>query len=118
MDQVIPPTPTVPQNLFNICSGTNSLLLAASSPVVVNTFTYTLNMIDSWGDGWNGNTMSVFVNGNPVLSNVTFANGFNASLTFQVAAGNTITAQFNGGGAFINECTYNITNNNNNRTTL
>jgi hypothetical protein len=113
VDQVIPPTPTVPQNLFNICSGTNSLLLAASSPVVVNTFTYTLNMIDSWGDGWNGNTMSVFVNGNPVLSNVTFANGFNASLTFQVAAGNTITAQFNGGGAFINECTYNITNNNN-----
>ncbi|MBM3164207.1 MAG: T9SS type A sorting domain-containing protein [Bacteroidetes bacterium] len=113
VDQVIPPTPTVPQNLFNICSGTNSLLLAANSPVVVNTFTYTLNMIDSWGDGWNGNTMTVFVNGNPVLNNVTFNNGFNASLTFQVAAGNSVTAQFNGGGAFINECTYNITDNNN-----
>jgi hypothetical protein len=113
VDQVIPPTPTVPQNLFNICSGTNSLLLAANSPVVVNTFTYTLNMIDSWGDGWNGNTMTVFVNGNPILNNVTFNNGFNSSLTFQVAAGNSVTAQFNGGGAFINECTYNITNNNN-----
>jgi hypothetical protein len=113
VDQVIPPTPTVPQNLFNICSGTNSQLLVATSPVVVNTFTYTLNMIDSWGDGWNGNTMSVFVNGNPVLNNVTFNNGFNSSLTFQVAAGNTITAQFNGGGAFLNECTYTITNNNN-----
>ena len=113
VDQVIPPVPTVPQNLFNICSGTNSLLLAASSPVVVNTFTYTLNMIDSWGDGWNGNTMSVFVNGNPVLNNVTFNNGFSSALTFQVAAGNAVTAQFNGGGAFIGECTFNIVNNTN-----
>ena len=113
VDQVIPPVPTVPQNLFNICSGTNSLLLAASSPVVVNTFTYTLNMIDSWGDGWNGNTMSVFVNGNPVLNNVTFNNGFNSALTFQVAAGDAVTAQFNGGGFDIQECTFNIVNNSN-----
>ena len=113
VDQVIPPVPTVPQNLFNICSGTNSLNLNASSPVVINTFTYTLNMIDSWGDGWNGNTMSVFVNGNPVLNNVTFNNGFSSALTFQVAAGNLVTAQFNGGGAFIGECTFNIVNNSN-----
>ena len=113
VDQVIPPVPTVPQNLFNICSGTNSLNLNASSPVVVNTFTYTLNMIDAFGDGWNGNTMSVFVNGNPVLNNVTFNNGFSSALTFQVASGNLITAQFNGGGAFIGECTFNIVNNSN-----
>lgn len=113
VDQVIPPVPTVPQNLINICSGTNSLLLAASSPVVVNTFTYTLYMIDAFGDGWNGNTMSVFVNGNPVLNNVTFNNGFSSALTFQVAAGNAVTAQFNGGGAFIGECTFNIVNNTN-----
>jgi hypothetical protein len=67
-------------------------------------------MIDSWGDGWNGNTISVLVNGVPVLVNATFNSGFTSSQTFNVSGGNAVTTQWNGGGLFIGECTYTITN--------
>ena len=112
VDQVIPATPTIPQNVFNVCSGTNSVFMAANSPAVNNSYTYTLNVIDSWGDGWNGNTINVNVNGNPVLNGVTLATGFTGSFTFTVSNGNSITAQFNAIGFFANECTYTIVDNN------
>ncbi|MFN4951160.1 MAG: GEVED domain-containing protein, partial [Flavobacteriales bacterium] len=114
VDQVIPPAPTVAQNSFNVCSGTNSILLGASFPIVNNTFTYTLNFFDSFGDGWNGNTINVSVNGSPVLSGVTLPSGSNGSQTFTVNGGQTITTQFNAIGSWINECTYNITDQNGN----
>jgi len=112
VDQVIPQAPTVPQNLFNVCSGANSVLLAANAPAANNTYTYTLNFFDSFGDGWNGNTINVNVNGNPVLNGVTLANGFTGSLPFTVSNGNAITAQFNAIGFFVGECTFNIVDNN------
>ncbi len=114
VDQVIPPAPTVAQNSFNVCSGTNSILLGASSPIVNNTFTYTLNFFDSFGDGWNGNTINVNVNGVAVLSGVTLPSGSNGSATFTVNGGQSITTQFNAIGAWISECTYNIVDNNGN----
>lgn len=114
VDQIIPPAPVVAQNSFNVCSGTNSVLLNASAPVVNNTFTYTLNFFDSFGDGWNGNTINVSLNGTPVLSGVTLATGSTGSLTFTVTGGNALTTQFNAIGSWINECTYNIVDNNGN----
>jgi hypothetical protein len=54
--------------------------------------------------------MNVLVNGTPVLVNATFNNGFTSSQTFTVSGGNAVTTQWNGGGAFIGECTYTITN--------
>jgi hypothetical protein len=114
VDQVIPPAPTVAQNSFNVCSGTNSILLGASSPIVNNTFTYTLNFFDSFGDGWNNNTINVNVNGVAVLSGVTLPSGSNGSATFTVNGGQSITTQFNAIGAWISECTYNIVDNNGN----
>ena len=39
------------------------------------TGTYRLALIDSFGDGWNGGTVTVRVNGIPVLSNITLATG-------------------------------------------
>ena len=114
VDQVIPPAPNVAQNSFNVCSGTNSILLGASFPIVNNTFTYTLNFFDSFGDGWNGNTITVSVNGSPVLSGVTLPSGSTGSQTFTVNGGQTITSQFNAIGSWISECTYNITDQNGN----
>ena len=114
VDQVIPAAPTVLQNSFNICSGTNSLLLNASAPIVNNTFTYTLNFFDSFGDGWNGNTINVNVNGVAVLNGVTLPSGSIGSQTFTVNGGQSITTQFNAIGSFISECTYNIVDNNGN----
>jgi hypothetical protein len=114
VDQVIPPAPTVPQNLVNACSGSNSILIGANTPTVNNTFTYTLNFFDSFGDGWNNNTINVNVNGIPLLNGVTLPNGSIGSATFTVNGGDAITTQFNAIGSWINECTYNIVDNNGN----
>ena len=37
---------------------------------------HTLNMIDSYGDGWNGNSVSVVVNGEIVVEEATFDDGY------------------------------------------
>ncbi|MCF6306994.1 MAG: choice-of-anchor J domain-containing protein [Flavobacteriaceae bacterium] len=69
---------------------------------------YTLEMNDSWGDGWNGNTMDVLVNGLIVLDDVTFATGTQSLLTFPVNTGDDVTTIWNGGGGFGNETSYRI----------
>ena len=69
---------------------------------------YTLEMNDSWGDGWNGNTMDVLVNGAVVLDDVTFNNGEQFAIPFTVNDGDEITTVWNGGGGFPGETSYRI----------
>ncbi|WP_298903933.1 T9SS type A sorting domain-containing protein [uncultured Psychroserpens sp.] len=75
---------------------------------------YTLEMNDSWGDGWNGNTMDVLVNGVEVLDDVTFTAGEGSpagvqmTMTFAVNDGDMITTLWNGGGGFGAETSYRI----------
>ncbi|MFD2552145.1 GEVED domain-containing protein [Bizionia sediminis] len=69
---------------------------------------YTLEMNDSWGDGWNGNTMDVLVNSTPVLSGVTLNDGEQGLLTFSVNTGDDVTTVWNGGGAYGSETSYRI----------
>ncbi len=57
-------------------------------------------MLDSWGDGWNGNTMDVLVNGIAVLDNVTLTSGSAGSIAFVLNTGDNITTLWNGGGNF------------------
>ena len=55
--------------------------------LVVNT---PFNMIDSYGDGWNGNFVSVVVNGEVVLNQITFTDGYFDSATFDASQGDII----------------------------
>ncbi|PWK17541.1 T9SS type A sorting domain-containing protein [Xanthomarina spongicola] len=73
---------------------------------------YTLEMNDSWGDGWNGNTMSVYVNGNAVLSGVTMS-GSSQSMAFAVNDGDNISTTWHGGGSYGYETSYRILDSNN-----
>ena len=59
---------------------------------------YTLEANDTYGDGWNGNTMDVLVNGAVVLDDVTFTSGFQATFSFAVNTGDQITTIWTGGG--------------------
>jgi hypothetical protein len=52
---------------------------------------HTLNMYDSYGDGWQGNAVNVFVNGELILSEATFDSGDFESVTFEANAGDLIT---------------------------
>ena len=69
---------------------------------------YTLEMNDSFGDGWNGNTMDVLVNGTVVLDDVTLDNGSQGTMQFPVNTGDDISTVWNGGGSWGSETSYRI----------
>ena len=51
---------------------------------------HTLNMIDSYGDGWNGNSVSVVVNGEIVVEEATFDDGYFENILFDATQGDSI----------------------------
>ena len=60
--------------------------------------TFSICLYDTFGDGWNGGSVSVVVNGVTVLSNVTLANGSGpACYDFTVSSGQTITVNYTAG---------------------
>ena len=71
-------------------------------------------MIDSYGDGWNGNSIDVLVDGIVVLDDATIADGFEELETFQVNTGAEVTTIWNGGGTFASEISYEILDNDGN----
>lgn len=105
------PTQTVAVDEISVCQNeTNPIQLDAEASTG-EVFMYSLNMLDSFGDGWNGNTMSLSVNGVVVLEDVTMATGSQLSFPFEVVGGDAITTIWNGGGFWTEECSYTITNN-------
>jgi len=77
---------------------------------------YTLQMFDTFGDGWNGGLMDVFRNGEIVLNDVALDDdptndGSMGVLSFEVIPGDDITTVFVVDGGFPEEITYNILDN-------
>ncbi|WP_299675150.1 T9SS type A sorting domain-containing protein [uncultured Dokdonia sp.] len=74
---------------------------------------YTLQMNDSFGDGWNGATIDVLRNGILALNDVSLDDDPNndgaiGSLTFEINPGDDITTVFGEPGGFPGEITYSI----------
>ncbi|NNK87266.1 MAG: T9SS type A sorting domain-containing protein [Flavobacteriaceae bacterium] len=77
---------------------------------------YTIELTDSWGDGWNGiSNMDVLVNGAVVLDDIGVSPGAGTleSFTFTVSPGDDITTAFNpaataSGPDWASECSYRI----------
>ncbi len=88
-----------------ICNGT-PIQLDGNIVGGNNSCDYTFNLEDSWGDGWNGNSLLVTING--VTSTFTIPGGLTASYTLSIPNGAAFTVQFDGAGAFINECSYEV----------
>jgi gliding motility-associated-like protein len=73
--------------------------------------TYTVSLIDSYGDGWNGNKLTIKVNGSTVLNAVTLSTGYGpATFTFNANTGQTVQMTFDNSGSYDYECSYTITN--------
>ncbi len=71
---------------------------------------YTIELFDSFGDGWNGCALDVLVNGSVVLNNIALASGYGpVEYLFEVTAGDEITTLFIP-GSWINEPSYKIFN--------
>ena len=68
------PTLTVVSSASTVCQGTPVTFTASGSPSNVggpaSSCNYTFNMLDSWGDGWDGNQMRV-MNGTTVVATLT-----------------------------------------------
>lgn len=71
---------------------------------------YTLDLLDTFGDGWNGNTITVTVNGVPTTYTMPF--GQAQSFPLSLPSGTNVTVTFNANGAFVDECGYSISDEN------
>ena len=73
---------------------------------------YTVELLDSFGDGWNGGMLDVLVNGEVVLSALTIEDGSGPeSHVFNVVGGDAITTVYTA-GSWPNENSYYIYNQN------
>lgn len=88
-----------------ICEGNNIQL----NPDITGAQTaceFTLVLLDSFGDGWNGNSMTLTANGSS--SNHTIPSGNTNVIPFTANNGTSFTTTFNATGNWINECSYRI----------
>ena len=97
INTVIPSTPFTADSVLAACGGSASILLDAEASPSGVPATFTLNMVDSWGDGWNGNAITIYADGVPVLVGATIPTGTDATETFDAPEGSTLTATWNPG---------------------
>lgn len=104
----INPNPIVFAGNDTILCGGNVLQLLGqlSGPGASSGCDYTLVLDDTFGDGWNGNTVTVTING--VSTNYTIPFGGNAVFPITVPSGTNVNVTFNANGAFVNECFYSV----------
>lgn len=73
-------------------------VLSFSTFIHAQSCDYSLQMFDSWGDGWNGNsTVTITVGG--VSNDFTLLNGFEETVSFPVNDGDPITVEYSPGFA-------------------
>ena len=109
MDYIAEPTITVSSSESSVCYGTPVTFTAniANEGTLPSACNYTFNMLDSWGDGWNGAQMRV-MNGTTVVATLTgpaYSNpeeGFLAQ-TVLLQAGLSYTLQWTTAGSYAGE---------------
>jgi len=104
MDYIAEPTITVSSSESSVCYGTPVTFTAniANEGTLPSVCNYTFNKLDSDGDGWNGNTMSV-LQGTTVVATLGLASGSSAAQTVSLQSGLTYTLFWNLGGSFAGE---------------
>lgn len=71
---------------------------------IISQCTHSIDLTDTWGDGWNGGTVTVSVNGSPVLTNITLASGLGPQTnTFTAATGDVINVTRTAAGSYPEE---------------
>jgi len=65
----------------------------------------TLELYDSYGDGWNGNDMDV-ISSAGITTTYTLTSGSSGSYALTVGYGDTLSFSWQGGGSYASECTY------------
>lgn len=80
------------------------IILFFHSALSIAQCSLTVSLTDTYGDGWNGGTITVQVNGVDVLTNITFATGFGpVEFTFSANSGDDITVIRTNNGSWPSE---------------
>ncbi|MFN4880214.1 MAG: beta strand repeat-containing protein, partial [Flavobacteriia bacterium] len=89
---------------YSAATGGTTLQSPPLTPIPATSCTYTFNLFDSFGDGWNGATMQV-LNGATVVATIggTFTTGLTATQTVTLQSGTTYTLFWNAAGAYPEE---------------
>ena len=85
------------------------LLLGVFATSLSAQCTYTINLFDSFGDGWNGSELTVTING--MATNYTIDDGTSFSANLTIETGDMISLAYSP-GSFENEVTYELLDNN------
>ena len=73
------------------------------------TCTWQVTLLDSWGDGWNGNTIDIYAGG--TTTNYTIASGSVNVIPLNITAGDSLALTWQGGGSYASECSYEVADN-------
>lgn len=84
------------------------LILSLVTSSVIFACDFTVNLHDTFGDGWNGNSITINVNGAPVLTNITVAVSDDV-FNFSANAGDVITIVYDDSGDWDSENEITIT---------
>ncbi|MDP2723850.1 MAG: carboxypeptidase regulatory-like domain-containing protein, partial [Bacteroidales bacterium] len=96
-DETLHPNEYLTSYLSLLNTGTGAADWTASI-VAETTCDMQVALIDSYGDGWNGGTLTVLVNGTPVLSGLTLASGSGPEYhSFPVVGGDNISTVYTAG---------------------
>jgi hypothetical protein len=89
---------------YSAATGGTTLQSPPLTPIPATSCTYTFNLFDSFGDGWNGATMQV-LNGATVVATIggAFTTGLTATQTVTLQSGTTYTLFWNAAGAYPEE---------------
>ena len=100
-----PHTITTCTNLAGDADASNDCLTKPFDSQAGGYCQYEVCLSDDYGDGWNGGTLDVFVNGTLVYDNLTLANGYGPEChLFYVNSGDDISFDYTAGGwAYENE---------------
>ncbi len=71
---------------------------------------FTVYLHDTFGDGWNGNSITITVNGIPVLTDITVLTGMDSTFYFDAENGDTVVVTYNADGSWQSENEYTIIN--------
>jgi len=98
------PTITVSTPVSTVCFGAPVTFTAniANQGTLPSACNYTFNMVDSWGDGWNGAQMRV-MNGTTIVATLTLASGSSAAQTVSLQSGISYSLVWNTAGIFPEE---------------
>lgn len=93
----------VSRNASGTATGT-SVWSFTTGATVCTTCLHSIVLTDSYGDGWNGGQVTVYVNGTPVLSNIELLNGYGPQIhAFSAATGDIINVTRTTDGSYPSE---------------